>query len=89
MIIKFKIFESNNLNNLKKGDYIIVKSDDDRIDNELCIVTDEPIKYKNNITLVVKLPDYLGDYLIYPHEIVKVLTKEEAELYKNQEKYNL
>jgi hypothetical protein len=71
---------------LKRGDYIIVKSDDDRIDNEICIVMSDS---KKNKLISVEIPEYEGEYIIYPHEVIKKLTKEEVEIYKNQEKYNL
>lgn len=82
----FENITSQEVKNLKKGDYLIVKMDDDRIDDELVIFISHGNKNK---LMSVELPDYEGEYLIYPHEIVKKLTKEEAKIFTTANKYNL
>lgn len=83
---KFESITSQEIKKLKKGDYLIVKMDDDRIDNELVIFMAHG---KRNELMSVELPDYDGEYLIYPHEIVKKLTPEEAKIFISANKYNL
>lgn len=81
-----KTFESIfDFKNLKKGDHVIVKTDDDRLDNELAIVTEQP--FEN--TVKVELPEYIGDYVIYDYEIVNKLTPKQAKIFLSANKYNL
>jgi len=76
--------------NLKKGDYLIVKTDDGRIDNEVVIITAGPVKKRKHFkSFAVELPDYVGEYLIDDHEIVKKITPEEAKILISANKYNL
>jgi hypothetical protein len=65
-----------------EGDYVIVTSDDERLNNDLAIIIKNT--YPNEL-ISVELPDYVGEYLIYPHEIIKKLSPEEVEAIK----YNL
>ena len=80
-----KKFENKKLN-LHVGDYILVKTDDDRINNEVMIVTKIP---NNNYFFKAELPDYFSEYNIYYSDKIKKLTPEEVFFYKDINKYNL
>jgi hypothetical protein len=57
---------------------------DDRLKDEICKVVRKSDKF-----YYVVLPDYFGEYRIYPNEIIKILSRKEVNLYLSAKKYNL
>lgn len=87
---KFELMKSNirefGSQKLRKGDYLLIKTNNGRLDNEIVIVTDvSQFLYSIN----VRLPGCFGEYIIYDNEIIKQLTPEEVKMLQITKNYNL
>lgn len=80
-----KKYEKKDLD-LQVGDYLLVKTVDNRINNEVVKVTEVP---HSKYYFMAIIPDYVGDYAIYYSEIIKKLSDDEVEMYKKIDDYNL
>ena len=91
MITKFKIFEKKEAQ-YKKGDYVLITSDDYDFINEPMIISKNPELLGMSGTdfiIRAKMPDDIEDYSFYDYEIIRKISKKEAEMILAAKKYNI
>lgn len=93
MITNFKVFENKNDDDLyyqlSEGDYVLINAPDVSKKQIVCRLTEKPEKTSDGFIIYCTCDELIDVVAFYDYEIVKILSKEEVDFYKNLNKYNL